>query len=205
MVFIDRDGVLNVRFHDELDPKKNYVGSWEDFYWIKGAGEAVAKLLDHGYVVCVVSNQAGIGKGVCNYFEVDHTFQEMCRVIKRHCKCVDPTLWYTFCPHTAEDRCECRKPKGGMITSQLVDLFARAEDSWMIGDSITDMQAGWKADIRKLIKLPSLENPAYPKYDYAALSEILPVTTSAGVTIGKLGDAVDLIIRWDTQFGEDGI
>jgi D-glycero-D-manno-heptose 1,7-bisphosphate phosphatase len=80
VVFLDRDGVINEIRHDDSGGLLNYVNSWEDFVWLPGSKDAIIRLLKNGYFVCVVSNQAGVGKGymsldmansIMEYMELD--------------------------------------------------------------------------------------------------------------------------------------
>lgn len=199
IAFIDRDGCVNVRRHDPEDHTKNYVLTWDDFEWMPGAAEAIAKLLDNDYAVIIVSNQAGIGEGVADYFEVDHIFQQMCKCIRSLCHRPHVRLWYSFCPHPKEDDCECRKPEPGMIISHLVGLNARSANSWMMGDARTDMEAGFNAGIRKLIKLPSYEEPDEPEYKYSDLAPYVPVGEEHVPVIANLTNAADFVLRWDRE------
>lgn len=199
LAFIDRDGCVNVRRYDPEDPTKNYVLTWDDFEWMPGAAEAIAKLLDNDYAVIVVSNQAGIGQEVADYFEVDHIFQQMTKCIRSLCHRPHVRLWYSFCPHTKDDDCVCRKPKPGMIISHLVELNARVASAWMIGDATTDMEAGWNAGIEKLIKLPSYEDPEKPEYKYMEIASLVPVSFSNVPVIANLTSAVDFLLRWDRE------
>jgi len=203
LAFVDRDGVINVRRHDPEEPTKNYVLTWDDFEWMPGAAEAIAKLLDNDYAVIIVSNQAGIGAGVADYFEVDKVFQNMCKAIRSRAHRPHVRLWYTFCPHTTEDDCVCRKPEPGMITSNLVDLNARAANSWMIGDAPTDMQAGYNAGLDKLLKLPSYEEPEVPEYVYSHVASNIPVAFSVVPVLPNLTNAVDFLLRWDRENAEE--
>lgn len=199
VVFMDRDGVINVRRHDPEDDTKNYVLTWDDFEWIPGSIEAIGKLLKDDYMVIVVSNQAGINKGVADYVEVDQIFADMCRVITRSIDRPHAPIWYSFCPHTKDQGCECRKPKPGMITEKLVNLDLRSYMSWMIGDANSDIKAGWNGGIRKLIKLPSLEDPNAPMYFYGETARNFNMNTADGVLINSLPHAVDFIIEWDSK------
>jgi len=202
IAFVDRDGCVNVRRYDPEDPTKNYILTWDDFEWMPGATEAIAKLLDNDYAVIIVSNQSGIGQGVADYFEVDKIFQNMCKAIRSRTHRSHVRLWYTFCPHTEEDDCECRKPRPGMITSNLVDLNARAANSWMIGDARSDMEAGYNARIRKLLKLPSYEEPEVSDYSYLEIAPNVPVSYSAVPVLPNLTNAVDFLLRWDKEDAE---
>ncbi len=134
-VFIDRDGTLNV--------EKNYVHKWEDWEWIPGAVDAIKRLNAAGYLVIVVTNQAGIARGY--YTEAD--------VLSLH-QCVDEDLGsqggringYYYCPHHPEHGevrdCDCRKPEPGMLLAAARERDIDLPRSFMIGDKAADIEAG---------------------------------------------------------------
>jgi len=200
-IFCDRDGVVNVRRHCPEDHYKHYVLKWEDFEWIPGAKEALARLIDNGHYIVFVSNQAGIGEGLTKKGEIDWIFHQMIDEIwyeseKRPLKC----MAYIFCPHTEKFGCECRKPSPGMFYKMMFDLELSAQKCWMIGDQRSDMKAAWNASIRRLIKLPSLEDPEAPVYNYDDTVFNFNINTAEGVLIDSLPNAVAFILEWEEGF-----
>ena len=111
-VFLDRDGVINV--------DHGYVSTWEQFEFLPGVPEALRELQDAGYLLIVVSNQSGIGRGYYSESDVDLLNQAVAEYL-------DSTAGVTLsgfyhCPHhpTEAERefrrqCDCRKPAPGMI------------------------------------------------------------------------------------------
>jgi D-glycero-D-manno-heptose 1,7-bisphosphate phosphatase len=172
-----------------------------------GAKEACARLLENDHNLIFVSNQSGIGKGVAKHGATIDVFEIMLgQIYEEH----DPKrekmdrfrnkqLDYIFCPHTSDFGCECRKPKPGMLWKKMVDLELRADQCWMIGDRPSDMKAGWNAGIRKLIKLPSLEEPESSLYFYEEAARNFNRRTSSGVLIDNLPHAVDFLLEWERR------
>jgi D-glycero-D-manno-heptose 1,7-bisphosphate phosphatase len=199
IVFLDRDGTVNVRRNDPNDDLKNYVLHWHQFDWIPGAREAVVRLLDRGYGVIFVSNQSGINKDLVENSEISRVFHKMRSQIVERTNAKDPLVYYYFCPHTAAESCECRKPKPGMFYSAAWEWGIRFKDSWMVGDAVSDMKAAWTAGIRKLIRLDSLEDPESPEYSYAEASRLINRRIADGLRIDSLVNAVDFILSWDTD------
>ncbi len=195
-VFLDRDGTVNVRRRDPDDDLKNYVLTLQDFEWIPGALEAVVRLLDQGYAVVFVSNQSGISKGLAEHGTIQLIFDVMCSAILHEVSHPDPILEFYFCPHTADQGCECRKPKPGMFHAAAWDHGIRFKDAWCVGDAHTDTKGAWKAGIRKLIRLNSLEDPTCAPYSYELSSRTWDKRIADGVRIDNLVNAVDYILKW---------
>jgi D-glycero-D-manno-heptose 1,7-bisphosphate phosphatase len=117
-------------------------------------GEVVVELLPgvseklrpmHGYLMFVVTNQAGIGRGRLTAEKVDAALERLDRQLGGIL-----TAWQV-CPHTDDDKCQCRKPRGGMIT-ELADLYGvDLTSSTMIGDQEVDRLAGEAAGVAKFV------------------------------------------------------
>jgi histidinol-phosphate phosphatase family protein len=136
IVFLDRDGVIN-----ENKPN-GYVASWEEFAFIPGAKEALRRLAENDDVrIFVVSNQAGIGKGVVSAAQVEAVNRRMKREIEAAGGRIDGIL---YCPHTAEDRCADRKPEAGLLLRALSKAREDAQNRFIVGDAMSDMVAGKK-------------------------------------------------------------
>jgi D,D-heptose 1,7-bisphosphate phosphatase len=136
--FLDRDGTLN---HDQ-----GYTHRIEEFQWMEGAQSAIKLLNDAGYLVFVVTNQAGIARGYYDAAAVDtlHDWmQGQLAAIGAH---IDD---FRFCPHHPEGTvpalaivCDCRKPGTGMLKSLIKQWQPEMSHSFMLGDSDKDAQAG---------------------------------------------------------------
>jgi len=142
--FLDRDGVLNI--------DAGYVHRPEDFQWMDGAREAIKYLNDRGYIVAVITNQAGIARGY--YTEED---------VKRFHLWINEELgkWgahidaFYYCPHHPEIGshpyrriCDCRKPAPGMILKALDEWSINRDKSFMIDDKKKDLEAAKRAGIK---------------------------------------------------------
>ena len=141
-VFLDRDGTINV--------EKNYLHRVQDWKWIPGAQAAIKSLRDFGYLVVVVSNQAGIARGYYTSEDVAalhlHVQQELLELGVG----IDAYYW---CPHHPDfaPGCSCRKPAPGMLLQAAQDLNIDLAASWMVGDKAIDMQAGLAAGVSSLL------------------------------------------------------
>ena len=140
VIFLDRDGVINEDF--------GYVYEINKFHFINGVFEACKYFISLGYEIIIITNQSGIGRG---YYSKDN-FLEL-------------TLWMTnkfkenginilntyFCPHSPNEKCDCRKPNIGMIQQSLNDFSIDLENSWLIGDKMSDIQTAINANIKNYI------------------------------------------------------
>jgi len=142
-IFLDRDGVINV--------DNGYVSVVDDFEFIDGVIESLQLLKEKGYLIVVITNQSGIARG---YFteEQFHTLTEWMDWSLAD-RGVDLDGIY-YCPHHAEHGlgkykvdCECRKPKAGMINEAVEELNIDIKQSILVGDKLSDIQAGISAGI----------------------------------------------------------
>ena len=136
-VFFDRDGVLNI--------DHGYTYRQQDFEWMPGAQDAIKYFNDHNYLVFVITNQSGIARGY--YTEEDmHALHEfMNKELGAHDAHIDA---FYHCPHypdAQEERyrttCTCRKPAPGMIEQAFNEWDIKKEQSFLIGDKKSDIQA----------------------------------------------------------------
>ena len=132
-VFVDRDGTLI----EEV----NFLHRVEDLRLFDFTAEAVTQLNQAGYLVIVVTNQSGIGRGI--FTEADmHGIHDA--IQQQLDNAIDA---FYYCPHLPCDGCACRKPGRGMIDSALRDFALDLENSWIIGDKRTDVETGQNAGI----------------------------------------------------------
>ena len=136
--FLDRDGVINI--------DHAYVHEIEAFEWVPGVLEAAKSLIDAGYLLVVVTNQSGIGRG---YYD-EATFEKLTAWMKdQFSQAGAPLSGVYFCPHHPEKAlpqyrmtCTCRKPGPGMLLKAATDLDIDLKASIMFGDKPGDMTAG---------------------------------------------------------------
>jgi len=141
--FLDRDGTLNVR-----PPEHEYVASAEEFVWLPGAIQGVRRLADSGYLLLVVSNQRGVARGVLSPAVLEEIERRMQRdLAAQGCRIAA----FRYCPHEEDARCQCRKPRPGMLLELARELDLDLAESWMIGDSESDVLAGQAAGCRSAL------------------------------------------------------
>jgi D-glycero-D-manno-heptose 1,7-bisphosphate phosphatase len=131
-IFIDRDGVIN-----QLVSRDGGMYSPRlvtDFQIFPSVPNAIKQIGGDGYLVVVVTNQPDISRGLLK----PNVLDEMHQLLRAVCQ-VDAIY---VCPHDNSDNCLCRKPLPGMLLQATTDLSIDLNNSWMIGDRATDMQAG---------------------------------------------------------------
>jgi D-glycero-D-manno-heptose 1,7-bisphosphate phosphatase len=144
-VFLDRDGVLNVR-----PPAHEYVTHLDGFAWLPRAAEGVAALNRAGYRAVVVSNQRGVARGLVSL----ETLAALERVIDEGVRAAGGRIdAFYYCPHDYHDACACRKPAPGLLLRAAEELGLALPRSAMIGDSESDVEAGRAAGVATTIRI----------------------------------------------------
>jgi D-glycero-D-manno-heptose 1,7-bisphosphate phosphatase len=141
-VFLDRDGVINV--------EKGYLHRIEDLAFLPGVPEAIGLLKDAGYLVIVITNQSGVARGYYTMEAVSLLHRHMEHELAALGARID--AWYV-CPHHPEHGggCSCRKPLPGMIEQAAADFRIDPARSYMIGDKLSDVEAGLAAGCRSIL------------------------------------------------------
>ena len=135
-LFLDRDGVINVKLDGQ------YVKNTEEFEFMIGAETAISKLSKIFNRIVIVTNQQGIAKGIMSDNDLGFLHEYMLLELKKNGGVIDKVY---YCPHLAAENCSCRKPNPGMIQQAIIDFpEIKIEDSYLIGDSDTDILAGNK-------------------------------------------------------------
>lgn len=133
LVILDRDGVIN-RDSDA------YVKSLDEWIPYPSSIEAIARLSRAGWDVAIATNQSGIARG---YYD-EATLEAMhAELEKQVCDAGGEIAYIAYCPHGPDDGCSCRKPLPGLLEEIRAALGLESlAGSWMVGDSLRDLQAG---------------------------------------------------------------
>jgi D-glycero-D-manno-heptose 1,7-bisphosphate phosphatase len=185
-VFFDRDNTLIV--------SDGYLGDPEKVVLIAGAADLIARVRKLGYAVVVVSNQSGVARGM---FDETATQAVNARVQQLLLQ-ANPQAHidaHEYCPHHPEApvekyrvRCDCRKPKPGMILKAARELDLDLSRSWLVGDAPRDIEAGKAAGCRTILFVDEAlaASPAAmesgkvePDYRVATLSEAAKIIEGA--------------------------
>ncbi|MFM0499550.1 D-glycero-beta-D-manno-heptose 1,7-bisphosphate 7-phosphatase [Paraburkholderia caffeinilytica] len=132
VVILDRDGVINV-------DSDAFIKSPDEWVALPGSLEAIARLNQAGYRVAIATNQSGIGRGLFDMNALNAMHLKMHRVAAAVGGRIDAVF---FCPHTAQDHCECRKPKPGMLKMIAERFEVDPHNTPVVGDAMRDLQAG---------------------------------------------------------------
>ncbi|MEG3640091.1 D-glycero-beta-D-manno-heptose 1,7-bisphosphate 7-phosphatase [Magnetococcus sp. PR-3] len=131
-ICLDRDGVIN------SDENLYYVLEPEQLKLLPGSGEAIAALNRAHIKVVVITNQRCVGRGMLTAKGLDNIHQRLHHLLAEHSAHIDELY---HCPHDKHEACNCRKPKPGMLQQAQENMQFNPAETWMVGDSITDMQA----------------------------------------------------------------
>ena len=140
VVFLDRDGTLN--------PDPGYIRSVEQYEFYVDTLDALEELARAGFVFVVVTNQSGIGRGIVE----EAALKEIHDYVQQSFGKRDiPLLGIYYCPHTPDEGCECRKPRTGLFSQAARDHSIDIDESHVIGDSISDMEAGKRLGMKTVL------------------------------------------------------
>ena len=152
-IFLDRDGTIN-----------KYVGflrNIDDFELIEGVAEAIKLINQSGYLAIVVTNQPVIARGEVTWEELNEIHKKMATLLGKEGAYVDGIY---ICPHHPDKGfegerpeykidCDCRKPKPGLLLQAAKDFNIDLSESYMVGDSHRDVEAGENAGVKKSIRV----------------------------------------------------
>ncbi|MGM0656819.1 MAG: D-glycero-beta-D-manno-heptose 1,7-bisphosphate 7-phosphatase [Thermodesulfobacteriota bacterium] len=137
-VILDRDGVLN------YEAPGGYVTDADQWVWIEGVLDALAKMYSAGIRLSVATNQSCVGRGIIDQQTLETIHDRMRR------DAAAKGIFFSgihFCPHTPDQGCRCRKPAPGLIEQAIRQSGISNNQTVFIGDSQSDLQAGRAAGI----------------------------------------------------------
>jgi D-glycero-D-manno-heptose 1,7-bisphosphate phosphatase len=159
-VLLDRDGVINRRLPGGC------VTSWAQFEFLPRVLHALRLLAENGFAALVISNQAGVGKGLLSSKELNGITQRF--LLETALSGGDIAQVY-YCCHTTEERCGCRKPQPGLIARAQLEYDFNPEETFFVGDSPSDLRAAAAAGCPSIeIRRGAFLDP-YPRGEAMAL------------------------------------
>jgi len=146
-IFLDRDGVI-------ISNKDHYyIWKSEQLVIVDGVFENLQRLIMKGFLLFIVSNQGGISRGLYSKSDIEKLHEELIQTFRKNNIEISEIV---FCPHHPEiEKCMCRKPGSLMIDKLVAKYKLSREDSFLIGDSESDMEAAKKAGIQGIRIFPN--------------------------------------------------
>ncbi len=171
-LFLDRDGTINVDYVYIADPDLIEL--------IPGSAEAIRRAQDAGWLVVVITNQSGVGRGLIKPEALPQIHARMEKLLEERAGATIDR--YGICIHAPAEDCECRKPKPKLVEEAARDLDIDLQGSVFVGDKLTDIAAGRRSrcgrsvlvrtgkgvDEELILKLDPNNVPADEKPDYVA-------------------------------------
>jgi D-glycero-D-manno-heptose 1,7-bisphosphate phosphatase len=139
-LFLDRDGVINRNF--------GHVYKINKVVFLKGIFDFASHFFNKGYIIFIITNQAGISKGLYSLKDFYIISNYITAKFKEKGIIITETF---FCPHRLEDNCNCRKPKPGLLLNAINKYNIDPNQSFMVGDKITDYDACKNANLKNCI------------------------------------------------------
>jgi len=140
-VFLDRDGVIS-------ENRDDHVKSWDEFRFIPGSLQALARLRQAGFPLFLVTNQAIVNRGIISTQTLEDIHARMLGHVVQHGGFIDDIQ---YCPHDYAENCACRKPRPGMLLSLAERWQIDLGSSYLVGDAWTDVAAGHAVNCRTIM------------------------------------------------------
>lgn len=130
LIILDRDGVIN-------EDSEHFIKTAKQWIPIPNSADAIAFLNQYHYLTAIATNQSGLARGLFTMHELNQIHNKMLKHINSAGGNIEG-IW--FCPHLEQDHCRCRKPRTGMLQDIFMRLGVAAKDSYLVGDSLRDLQ-----------------------------------------------------------------
>ena len=140
-IFLDRDGVIN-------QERKDYVKKLDEFRILDKTSDAINIIKNRGFLVIIITNQSAISRKLLSVETLNKIHEKLQSYLEKYGTSFDGVY---FCPHMPSENCECRKPKPGLIVQAVTDFQIDLSQSYMIGNSETDVQAATNAGCKGIL------------------------------------------------------
>lgn len=190
IVFLDRDGVIN-----KFPGNGNYVTKVKDFHFIPGSLDAIRRLTEGGFTLFVISNQAGVGKGVFSLDKLQRINRRMLEGVEKAGGKITKSF---YCTHRSDAGCECRKPGIGLVKEALKSLnktIAHAAETFFVGDTEGDIKTGHNAGCKTIFVLSGREDRRYLIRKWKVKPDFI---------VKDLNAAVDIITNENSRHPRNG-
>lgn len=137
---MDRDGVII--------EEKNYLSDARKIKILQKVPQAIKLLNQNNFLVIIISNQSGVGRGFFTKEKVEKINTRLINLLSKKGAKIDKVY---FCPHTEEDKCQCRKPAPQMIYNAVKEFNIDLKKSYVIGDKPCDIEVGKKCKCKTIL------------------------------------------------------
>lgn len=144
-IFLDRDGVINA-----CPKRSRYLTRWSQFRFLPGALQAIRTLTLRGETIFIISNQAGVGRGLFSRRNLREITRRMLQVIRETGGSVQGVY---YCTHRPEAGCRCRKPGIGLLEKAARRFQVDLKRSTVVGDHEKDIRMGRLAGCKTILLL----------------------------------------------------
>jgi D-glycero-D-manno-heptose 1,7-bisphosphate phosphatase len=141
LLILDRDGVIN-------QDSDAFVKNTDEFIFLPGSIDALARLYKAGWILAIATNQSGLARGLLSQEDLDAMHSKLLHALHAAGGDLHHIAW---CPHGPNDGCDCRKPKPGLLQQISWVLNLDLHEAIMVGDSLRDLQAGKAAGCKEAI------------------------------------------------------
>ena len=186
-VFLDRDGVINEPVLDERSGRYESPYRPEDVTLAEGAAAAIKELHQAGFLLIAASNQPAAAKGAVELAQLRAVHERVVALLAEEGAALDD---WRYCFHHPEGvvpeltaACDCRKPEPGMILEGAEENGADLAESWLVGDSDVDIEAGKRAGVRTIL----VENPltSHRRNTAIAQENVRNLSAAAGIILSE--------------------
>lgn len=130
-IFLDRDGTINV--------DTGYLSEPDSLVIIRGAKKGIRMLKKNGFMVFIITNQSGVGRGYFSLEQLEAVNQRLLQELAKDGIVIDDVR---FCPHHPQQKCSCRKPEPQLVSDLIRQYEIDAENSYFVGDKLLDVKTG---------------------------------------------------------------
>jgi D-glycero-D-manno-heptose 1,7-bisphosphate phosphatase len=169
LIILDRDGVINF---DSVQ----FIKSPAEWKPIPGSLDAIARLTQADYRVVVATNQSGVGRGLFDMDTLNSIHTKMHRAVQSVGGRIDAIF---FCPHAADSKCDCRKPKPGMFVRIAACFNVELAGTPAVGDSLRDLQAAAAVGAQPLLVLTGKGEKTFAEGNLPESTQVFPDLAAA--------------------------
>ena len=140
---MDRDGVININ-------KPGYIKNWDEFEFMPSVLDLFKIFRERKFRVAIITNQSMLARGFSTIENLNYIHKRMLEEVEKAGGHIEQIY---YCPHHPKDNCMCRKPKPGMLLEAKKDMNISLENSYFIGDSFKDIEAGASVGCKTILLL----------------------------------------------------